>query len=84
MHLVKVWDVSLYKKKSSGLFLKSTKEACVKLPNMLSGVIHCEAWKYYLFGSKGDISEGHKNLQDIFTKLVLILYILVEMILFMT
>ena len=34
-------------------------------------VIYCEARKYYLFGSKGDISEGHKNLQDIFTKLVL-------------
>ena len=37
-------------------------------------VIYCESWKYYLFGSKGDISEGHKNLQDIFTKLVLILW----------
>ena len=27
MHLVKVWDVSLYEKKSSGLFNKSIKEA---------------------------------------------------------
>ena len=27
MHLVKVWDVSLYEKKSSALFIKSTKEA---------------------------------------------------------
>ena len=31
MHLVKVWDVSLYEKKSSGLFIKSTKEALVEL-----------------------------------------------------
>ena len=27
MHPVKVWDVSFYKKKRSGLFIKSTKEA---------------------------------------------------------
>ena len=27
MHLINVWDVSLYEKKSSGLFNKSTKEA---------------------------------------------------------
>jgi len=27
MHLVKVWEVSLYKKKSSGLFIRSTKKA---------------------------------------------------------
>jgi len=26
-HLVKVWDVSLYEKKSCGLFVKSTKDA---------------------------------------------------------
>ena len=27
MHLVKVWDVSLYERKGSGLFIKSAKEA---------------------------------------------------------
>ena len=48
MHLVKVWDVSLYKKKSSVLFIKSTKEVWVGLPNILCGVIHCKAWRYYL------------------------------------
>ena len=52
MHLVKVWDVSLHEKKSSGLFIKSTKEAWVELPNMLSRVIHCEAWKYCLLEVK--------------------------------
>ena len=34
MHLVKVWDVSLYEKKSSGLFIKSTKEALLKGEHM--------------------------------------------------
>ena len=55
MHLVKVWDVLLYEKKSSGLFIKSTKEACVELTSMLSGVIHCAAWKYHHLESKSDV-----------------------------
>ena len=55
MHSVKVWDVSLYKKKSSGLSIKSTKEAWVELPNMLTIVIHCGEWRYCLLGRKSDI-----------------------------
>ena len=55
MHLVKVWDVSLYEKKSSGLLVKSAKEASVELTNMLSGAIHCGAWKYHLLEGKSDI-----------------------------
>ena len=51
---MKVWDVSLYEKKSSGLLVKSAKEAWVELTNMLSGAIHCGAWKYHLLESKGE------------------------------
>ena len=34
MHLVQMWNVSLYERKRSGLLIKSTKEAWVEIPNM--------------------------------------------------